>query len=263
MSENEAQETVETEQDEVGFLENDPLSEIYETETPTEETVNDQKVVTATEDGEKGNKDEETVVPADSVEKTKTKPEKDEDLGWKNAYFAEVRRRKALEEQSLQKQPEPEKQEFDWTDPNKTIESTTKQVLTTVEDRFVKMSLFQLGRREQDAKEKIDLFDSLAKQNPTLYDQFYAHPDPGQFAYDYAKEQQFRNEVGSDPKAYEEKIRADERARVEAEFKKKAGENQEIINNLPPSAASLTDRVPTNAAQKDTFEDLFPGQIAS
>jgi len=258
MVESEGQETVETVDNSVleggdGFLENDPLSDIYP--KPEEETVIDEEAVTATETDETG--DDEEVTPA----KVETEPLSKEEEGFKAAYLAEKEKRQALEKEKEQKPPK--KEEFDWQDPNKTIDNIKNDINSQVEDRFIKMSIYHLGKREPDAKEKLEVFDSMARENPSLFDQMVKHPDPGQYAYDLAAQKMLTDEVGSDPKAYEEKIRADERAKVEAELKATTDKNKKIAESLPPSTMSFSDRVPTNKAPNEPFSELFPGQVAS
>jgi uncharacterized protein YhaN len=60
-------------------------------------------------------------------------------------------------------------------------------------------------------------FKELAASNPALHQELRNHRHPYKFAYDYVKRSEALAEIG-DPKSYREKLEAEIRARVEAEY---------------------------------------------
>jgi hypothetical protein len=250
------QETIEDlmENGESGILENDPLNSIFG-DNSAAETVSDE-VVTAPVVDEKVI---ETPVVTTEEPKPEVKAETAQEDGWKNAYFAEKKRRQAAEVPAQAKEPEA----FDWTNPEKTIESIKTDLRAENQANFLNMSGAQCSARHEDYQEKYQTFTGMAQANPAILETMVAQPDPAQWAYDQASQKMFTDEVGADPAAYREKIAAEERAKLETEFKTKAAGKAAIVAGLPPSAASLADNVPTNAAPKDALTELFPGQVAS
>lgn len=244
---------------ETGFLENDPLSSLFET-PPPEETVKEDEAVTASAEDKTGEKQEEAAPPAEETQKEE--PKQKEASGWEKAYFAERARRQKLEKSQSQTQ-EPQKTEFDWKDPSNTIDKLRSDLKFESDLRFADLSQQLCRGRHEDFDEKYQVFEQMATANPALLSEIMSKPDPAQHAYDLATQKMFQDQVGADPEAYEKKLEAKIRAEVEAEFKNKAKATGDLAASLPPSAASLTDKVPINSAPKDALDELFPGQIQS
>lgn len=241
-------------EDESGFLENDPLNSIFGDKS-LEETVIGKEVVTAPKEEKKVI--EETVVTTEEEPKVEPKP-KDEDAGWKAAYFAEKNKR-----QNLEKQPKEEPKPFDWTDPDKTIGSLKTELQQDMQTKFLDMSDAQCKARHKDYDEKYQVFVGMAQANPAVINSMLQQPDPAQYAYDLASQKMFTDEVGADPTTYKAKLEAEIRAKIELENNDKAAKKKVIVDGLPPSAASFTDKVPIDGVQKEPFDALFPGQVAS
>jgi len=259
--EQEGQEAVEQEtvedlmvEGESGILENDPLNSIFgdnsAAETVKEEVVTahvvDEKVI-------------ETPVVTTEEPKKEVPVETKKAEGWEAAYFAERKRRQAAETAPKAKEPVP----FDWANPEKTIESIKTDLRQENQTRFLDMSQAQAMARHDDFGEKYQVFNDMGKASPAIWNDVLASPDPAERLYELAKQKMFTDEVGQDPAAYREKIAAEERLKLEQEFKDNAAGKAAIAAGLPPSAASMVDKVPTNAAPKDALTELFPGQVAS
>lgn len=104
-----------------------------------------------------------------------------------------------------------------------------------------KLDISEAFAREKysDFDDKLTIFSSLCQENPTLYEQMAAQANPAEFVYRTASNQQKLKEMG-DPTEYENKIRADERARVAAEYEKKMAEEGKKRADLPGSIATVS-----------------------
>jgi len=125
------------------------------------------------------------------------------------------------------------------------------------------MSQAQCEARNPDFGEKYKVFEQMVGENPALVQTIMSSPDPAQHAYDLAKQHMFQAEVGADPAGYRAKLEAEIRAEIEAEYKNKNKVTADLAASLPPSAASLADKVPVSGVQNDSLDELFPGQVQS
>jgi hypothetical protein len=204
------------------------------------------------------------VTADDETQTTDDQPKaKEKPSGFEAAYYAEKGRREKAELKLNKDVPADEKNEFDWTNPTATIDKIKSDMRLESDVRFAEMSEAQCRGRNKDFQEKYDVFEKMAIANPALIQTIMSNPDPAQKAYDLATDKMFSEEVGADPATYREKIEAEMRIKIEAENKTKNTATEEIAAGLPPSAASMVDKVPNSGPPKDSFDDLFPGEVQS
>lgn len=184
-----------------------------------------------------------------------------------NAFKAkaadEVRKRQALEAQ-LAASNQDEQKAFDWDAPEKTIDSVKSEMTATMNQKLINLSAAQCASRHDDYAEKEQKFIQMANENPTLVTEMMNQADPAEWAYNMASQRMFTDEVGSNPKAYEEKLRAKIRAEIEAEYSTKANDTKQLADSLPPSSKSLGDKTqPILEISNDPLGDLFPNDHPS
>jgi hypothetical protein len=249
--ESEVHESIETE------LTGEPLDGIFPLD-PLVETVEKEQATTAKEEekGEKKVEVKEPVTTADSldtekepIQQQKQEVSNNEVAGLQAALLAERRKRQELE-QSLSQQSQ-EKKEFNWDNPQETIENIKTDLRQEFQTNFLSMSESQAKIRHKDYDEKYQVFVSMAQENPAHVNAMLQQADPAEYAYQLAKQKMFTDEVGSDPAGYEEKLRAKIRAELETEFNQKIEDKLSLASNLPPSAAKLTDKVQQKVVSND------------
>jgi len=228
----------------------DPLSDVFSNEQNLTELAEEQP------NGEA--KKEPDLEPEVKKEEPKTakKEETADELMQKitglNQALAEERERKRVYQQrvyDLEKSPGNENQNkdennngFDWKDPNKTIDSVKSELNQEMNTKFLNMSQAQAELRHEDFKEKYDVFKSLATSNPSLVNTMMAQPDPAEWVYQQATSHMAMQEIGNDPGAYREKLKAE----ILAELKgNNTGKIKEMIEKtpLPPSANAIKGKI--------------------
>lgn len=180
---------------------------------------------------------------------------KDETAGLQAALLAERQKRQAAEAQLAEKPVE--KETFDWDDPDKTLERMESKFEAKFQQQFLSMSESQCRSRYGDYDEKYQVFVGMAQENPAVVNAMLQQADPAEYAYQLAKQKMFTDEVGSDPAAYEEKLRAKVRAEVEAEYNQKIKDKIDLAGSLPPSAKGMADKIPPKIVLTDPMDDLF------
>jgi len=111
-----------------------------------------------------------------------------------------------------------------------------------------------IGReRHKDFDEKVAVFGKLLGETPGLYERWMAAPDPGEFAYVTADRHLKLEQAGS-IEALSEKIRKEERLKLEAELKEKAEKLEKERAALPPS---LSDQ-PSKGVNRPTWQGPTP-----
>ncbi len=106
----------------------------------------------------------------------------------------------------------------------------------------------------------LEHWKSLANENPALLQQVMASPLPGKAAYDVVKQYRALSAIGDDPAAYEAKIRADERAKIEQEQKaKKADETASSLPNSLADAPSKGERKGPEWAGPPPLDEVLGG----
>lgn len=106
---------------------------------------------------------------------------------------------------------------------------------------------------EADYREKEEAFGEAVKANPALSAQLRRSANPAKFAYEQGKKYLALKEIGDDPVAYRERLRAE----LEAELKAKGGEGGE---GEKPDADQ--GEQPTQPAPKPTLKAAIPQTLA-
>ncbi len=185
-------------------------------------------------------------------EKKETKPPEQEMTAKERAAFAaaadERRKRQDLERRlaELEKKPATVEtpKEF-WDDPEgkfKTFEQ--KQQETVLEARRIALetriqtSELLARRAYKDYDEKVEAFKEIVSSTPGLAQQWLAAPDPAEFAYQTAKNHMAIKELGSID-ALREKIRQEEREKLQLELKEKVARETAERARLPQSLSDV------------------------
>lgn len=241
---------------------NDPLGDVFPDRHPLSEM---------------GEKKEEPETPAAEVEpKVEEKPEpvtepvidpaidamQKEIAAFKAKALDETKKRQDLELAIAEQNKKPD--EFDWDNPEKTIAAAVDKVRQEAQTNILNMSEAHCKSRHKDYDAKYEVFVQMAQENPSIIKQMISQVDPAEYAYNLATQRMFSDEVGKDPKSYEEKLRARHRLEFEAEMKTKTDGRQALADSLPPSAKSMTDKnTPVDTVDDDPLGSLFPGEVAS
>lgn len=181
--------------------------------------------------------EEEAPSPGVEGEQKEVESKPAEDLGavvaGLKAELARVRQKLREPEQPRQEQPKPD---F-WEDPDralKTVEQGVDEKLT----RFKLDWSEQAARnRYQDFDEKEQIFSQMVQENPALVHQMISQVDPAEFVYRTAKTHQKLQQIG-DIDGFEAKIRADERAKLEATYNAKIEAEIQKRLNIPKSLSN-------------------------
>jgi hypothetical protein len=186
--------------------------------------------------------------------------EQPEDVnGLKYAITAERQRRQEAEDrlkQLLEQQKKPaEKKEFDWENPNNSLESVKKEFQVELEKAKLDMSSAACAARHEDYQQKEQTFISLVAENPALYNTMMQQRDPAEWAYNYAKRHETMQRIGNDPSAYENELRA----RIEAEIVEKYGlsKTKEVEKRLQETAAKLPPSAARMPGKKNLSDDII------
>lgn len=240
-------------EEEAGTEQEDASTEEKEADVDVEAEASDAEAETAAKEKTELSAADKSAELSASIEK--------ELAAFKAKALDETRKRQALEQKLAEKDKAP--LEFDWDNPEKTLEAVREEMRAENQARLLDMSEAGAQARHEDYGEKYEIFVSMAQENPALVQTMLTKPDPAEYAYQMATQRIFHDEVGADPKTYEDKMRAKIRQEVEAEFAAKASSKKALADSLPPSANSLTDKTTPVDTIKDPYDDLFPGQHRS
>ena len=152
----------------------------------------------------------------------------------------EKRKRQELERQIRQQQAEPKADFFD--DPDKRMAQETTAVQNSMLDRMVAMSEAQARNRHADYAEKEAFFvENLQDQGVAAYNS----ADPGEFLYQAAKKAMVAKELGDigSIEALRDKIRAEEKARLDAEINKRVEAKLAEAAGIPPLAGDTAGKM--------------------
>jgi phosphotransferase system IIB component len=242
--------------------------DVFGEQNDTVEMEKDEAISATTEETEtKSGETAETV--EEDVSEDKETSESDEVVkeaneavegGFKNAYHAEKAKRQAYEqiikdlnigkktdETAVQEDQEPE---FDWTDPNKTITRLRDDMKTETLIIKADLSEAQAKRNHTDYDEKYQIFLGICNEDKSVYHEMLKQPDPAEWAYQKAKNHSVIAEIGNDPAAYKEKLKAE----ILAELK--GGKIEETIKKVtettyPPSGNKNTGKVVKQEPEND------------
>lgn len=167
----------------------------------------------------------------------------------------ERRKRQALEQQlaALQQQAPQEKKTF-WDDPEAALQhfeaQTTKAVLQTRLDTSEAIA----RTRYKDFDENVAEFGQLMQSVPGVKEQWLAAPDPAEFAYQIGKRQKEFKSIGN-IEEYRQRVAAEERAKLETEFKAREESRSKLAADLP---GSLSDARGNGSTVRPVFTGPTP-----
>lgn len=110
-----------------------------------------------------------------------------------------------------------------------------EEMMGAVGKRYIELSEELTRTVHSDFDEVVDGFVDIARANPYLVQRFNASQNPAKFAYDYMKMHRDTESVGSIAEL-REKIRAEERAKVESELRAQSARSSAA--KVSPSSAS-------------------------
>lgn len=257
-----------TESAEQIFEESNPLEEMFSDAPPSE--MGKEKEVTELPAAEVAKEVETAVVPEveKKVEVAAIPTVEDlqkEIVAFKAKALDETSKRQALEQSIAAQNKKPvEAAEFDWDNPQKSVDAAVNVVRQEAQTDRLDMSEAHAKSRHEDYDEKYEVFVAMATENPAILQQMLSQVDPAEYAYNLAAQRIFSDEVGKDPETYEAKLKAKHFLEFETAAKTKTDGRQEIVNNLPPSAKNMTDKnTPVETVDNDPLGELFPGEVAS
>lgn len=152
------------------------------------------------------------------------------------AELARIRaKNRELEERMSQAQQPEERPDF-FEDPDAALNAIEQRQEQKLEEARIAWSVQSARHRHEDFDEKSKVFDEMLQQNPALWDQMRATPDPAEFAYRTADQTLKMREFG-DIKSFEDKVRADERTKAEARIKAEYEARLKELSGLPQPLA--------------------------
>lgn len=178
---------------------------------------------------------EESQPPEDKTEKTvplsALESVRKERTDWKERALKAEGRAEAFERQV---QPQTQ-EEYVEPDPIQMIQNVILQ------ERF-NTSRIIAERDHADLHEKVDYFLEATKDNPYAQQQAISQPHPWEWIHKQASAMMIANEIGSDPKAYEEKLRQ----KIIAEMQQQPAQIQKP--SIPQTLAGGRSAAPRSAA---------------
>lgn len=152
----------------------------------------------------------------------------------------ERRKRQAMEQElaALRQTKPAEPAKTFWDDPEAALkqhEAQTRQiVLTTRLDTSEAIA----RQRYKDFDDNVAEFGNLMQTVPGVRDQWLAAADPAEFAYQVGKRQKELKSIGN-IEEYKQRIAAETRAALEAEYKAKEAQRQKLAADLPGSLSDV------------------------
>jgi hypothetical protein len=114
-------------------------------------------------------------------------------------------------------------------------------------DRTLNTSEAALRRQigAEAVREVQTAFRAAATADPSLWNKLYDQPDPYEWAHQHVQQQRVISEIGSDPDAYKNKLRAEIEAQVRAELgTAPAAPQSSPAAGIPPSLANVRSSAP-------------------
>lgn len=217
------------------------LSDKVEDVSAEEQSSEDTKAVetTATEADDK----EAEKPPEDKAE---SKEEPAEESWTKKAALDERRKRQDMErkldearqelESLKSKQTEKQEDADVFEDPKGFEQNLELRLGQKIDNIKTEMSRSMMLDAHEDYEEAELKFFDLAKENPLLKQQASIHPHPAKFVYDQVKKHEEFQQIQDG--SYKERLRAEIKKELEAEFKAAKDEKASKVANLSPSLAN-------------------------
>ncbi len=196
---------------------------------------------------------------------------------WHRQYQEAVRQAQMRQHQAAP-QPQPEQPQplaWDWENPDKPLQTLQQQLAQTAQEakqaadmaawqRHVRMSVHMARTTHPDYDDMETAFIEVARRNPALIQQMYAHDHPGEFAYEVGRQARALSEIG-DPVAYRQRIEAEARAKWEAERAESLAAQPAVHRpaSLPRTladarAAPGSSRSSSSTANRPPITSIFP-----
>lgn len=160
-------------------------------------------------------------------------------------------------QQRLQQQPQQEQQRPDWfADPERAAQMQRHELDRQIFETRLELSESIIAEKYQDYAEIRDVFADAAARDPSLAAQLIRQPNPAKYAYEVGKYIASMREIGTDPAAYRERVRA--------EVMKELGHTQEQGGQPQRQLAAPSAPVPKSLAKAPSAQPRAPsGQFAS
>lgn len=193
--------------------------------------------------------DKLTKEPVKAEVKAEVKPEvkKEEFTEREKGLLAEAdrqrRRAQDLEARFAAQQPQEKKEEKTfWDDPEAALKKQQNDIQALLINTKLNTAESIARAKYSDFDEKVAVFRELASQTPVLIQQMLAAADPADYAYRTGKIHKELREAGSMDKLradIETKARAEERAKVEGEYKKRLEDAERTRAAIPDSLSNI------------------------
>ena len=133
---------------------------------------------------------------------------------------------------------QPQREPGFYDDPEAFVQRTVTRAQRLAEQRL--FAALEADAREQyaDFDEVMEATVARVKDNPALQQQIFSSANPARAAYRLGKQLRDAEALQKDPEAERERIRAEERAKLEAEFKAKEDERRKKLDAIPPDLAA-------------------------
>jgi hypothetical protein len=181
--------------------------------------------------------------------------------------LAEVRRQFEEVKRAQQQQPQQQYQPPQPIDPTTHPEQFVERIQQVVLNERLNSSEMMLRREigAEAVEAAIADFKQAAQSDPTLFPKLYQQPDPYGWLAKHVEVLRMQREIGDDPKAYREKLIAEERAKWEAEYSGTAQPAAPVspAARMAPSLANARSAAPrSNGAWSGPtpLSDLFPNR---
>lgn len=148
------------------------------------------------------------------------------------AELARIRAKNRELEGRVNQQAQPEQRPDFFEDPDAALTTLEQRVEQKIAKARIDWSEQSARQRYEDFDNKIEVFTEIANENPMLWQQMTASPDPADFAYKQADQVLKMREFG-DISSFEEKIRADERIKAEEKAKAEYEAKLRELSGLP------------------------------
>jgi hypothetical protein len=213
--------------------------------------------------------DTEAEQQEDKVEgKVEEKAEEPADIvGLRKALEAELTKartaRRQLEEKAKPKEEEEEQANY-YDDPEKAISQVERRIRAEVTKAKLDLSESFARDKYQDFDEKLEIFDSMIRENPELHRDMLNSQNPAEFVYKKAANK-IKMEKFKDPDQFEKETKDQARAEVEKEYRSKFDALQKKLDEalkkqgIPTSLADARGSgAPTIKNEPSSLDDVLP-----
>jgi len=169
---------------------------------------------------------------------------------------SEQRQREELERRLREIESARPQPEF-FENPEAFVKQSIQGAQQEIQQRFY--AAMDADAREQfpDYDEVLATLQEHAQGNPAIVQQVFSAPNPARAAYKLGKQLREMAQI-QDPEAYRQKIEAEVRAKVEAEFAQKQAERAASVDRIPPDLSTARSATATTRASTgNVFDNLF------